>query len=401
MPPDPRPYHRLAAIAWAAVLSLQVASTAAPASADKASATPKAPAPANSTFSPGDGAYRLSIPAGWSRSTVPSRGAEITLLRNSPKSTFPSLIGAAHAPAAPGEPRDFKGLTEGTKRDFASRLKGLTVESDEDFKLAGEPAKRIVLAGKNAGDGRPLKMALVMTYHGPGRFVFTALAPADEFDAVGADFDKLLKSFTFGPGGQGAAPPGAPAKDQTPADRTRFTSPDRSFTLTYNNRWGVVKDPPEPRVMLLMPAVALQQRRVPTDVPELFVTVEKVGRRPTLDQLEDKALNEFQAVAPDAHVVSSDEAKLGGEPARRVVIEGRGRLGGPQRKSVTVLCNHGDSTYAVGCVGLSDAFDANVQDFDAVLASFRFADRPNIGEADDGKKANEKPPAKDNNELPF
>src|SRR5690242_7885435 len=108
---DPRTLHRLAAVAWTMVLGVPLA---APASADKVSAASKPPAAAVSNFSPTDGAYRLTIPAGWSRSAVPSRGAEITLLKSSAKTTFPSLMGATHAPASPGEPRDFKGLTEAT-----------------------------------------------------------------------------------------------------------------------------------------------------------------------------------------------------------------------------------------------------------------------------------------------
>ena len=184
-------------------------------------------------------------------------------------------------------------------------------------------------------------------------------------------------------------------------DRTKFESPDHKFALTYNNRWGVVADPPAPRVMLLMPAVALKQRRLPADVPQLFVTVESGGRKRSLDQLEDKALNDFQAVAPDARVVSSDEVKLGGEPARRVVLEGRGRLGGPQHKSVTVFCVHGDSTYSVGCLGLSDGFDTNARDLDAVVASFRFTRGREPGESNNGSKTDDKAPAEDKNKLPF
>jgi hypothetical protein len=99
--------------------------------------------------------------------------------------------------------------------------------------------------------------------------------------------------------------------------------------------------------------------------------------------------------------VSSDDVTLGGEPARRVVLEGRGRLGGPQHKSVTVLCVHGDSTWSVGCVGNADGFDTNAQDLDAVVASFRFTPAGAPGEANDGPKTDDTAPAEGNNKLPF
>jgi hypothetical protein len=394
MLPDPRPRQPSAAVACAVIVIVPL--LAAAATADPRPAPGKTLTPTASTFAPADGAYQLTVPSGWTRSKVASPGAEITLLKNSPDSAFPSLMAASHAAMRPGERGDLKGSVDYAKRAFASRLKDLSVESDEDIKLAGEPAKRLVLAGKRPEDGRPLMMALVQAYHGADSFVFTALSPSDQFGAVSAEFDTFLKSFSFGPAGKSVATPAASAPD-----RTKFESPDHKFALTYNNRWGVVADPPAPRVMLLMPAVALKQQRLPADVPELFVTVESGRRKPTLDQLEDKALNDFQAVAPDARVVSSDKVTLGGEPARRVVLEGRGRLGGPQNKSVTVFCLHGDSTYSVGCVGLSDGFDTNAHDLDAVVASFRFTRGVESGEASDGSTTDDKAPAEDNNKLPF
>jgi hypothetical protein len=395
-----RPWVRITIVAHLAVLGTGasiVPVLAAAALADPRPAPGKALTANRSTFSPADGAYKLTFPSGWTRSKVASPGAEITLIKNAPDSTFPSLMAANHAALHRGERSDFKGLADYAKRAFASRLKDLSVESDEDIKLAGEPAKRLVLVGKRPEDDRPLKMALVQAYHGRDTFVFTALGPSDEFGAVSADFDTFLKSFSFGPAGKSAAAtPAASAPG-----RTKFENPDHKFTLTYNNRWGAVADPPAPRVMLLMPAVALKQQRLPTDVPELFVTVESGGRKPTLDQLQDKALNDFQAVAPDGRVVASDEVTLGGEPARRIVLEGRGRLGGPQHKSVTVFCVHDDSTYSVGCVGLSDGFDTNAHDLDAVVASFQFTRAGESGEANDGSKTDDKAPAEDKNKPPF
>src|SRR5437764_95668 len=127
-----------------------------------------------------------------------------------------------------------------------------------------------------------------------------------------------------------------------------FQSPDRSFTLTYPAGWSVVKTPPEPMLMLLVKGQP-PRGRPPEGAPMIFATKEKVTGRPTLDQLEEKTLDAFKEAHPDGQTVTSDPAKLGGEPARRVTMKGRGRLGEAEVVAVTVVCLHGDATYSLGC----------------------------------------------------
>jgi hypothetical protein len=175
----------------------------------------------------------------------------------------------------------------------------------------------------------------------------------------------------------------------------KFKSPDGSFTLTCPDGWSVVKTPPEPMVMLLVKGAPPARGRPPEGRPILFAAKEKVTGRPTLDQLEEKALTAFKDAHPDGQVVSSDPAKLGGEPARRIAMKGRGRLGEAEVAVVTVVCLHGDAAYSLGCSSAPEDIDRHAADLDKVVASFRFGD----AKAKDDGGAKEKKP--DDNKLPF
>jgi hypothetical protein len=174
-----------------------------------------------------------------------------------------------------------------------------------------------------------------------------------------------------------------------------FQSPDKSFTLTYPDGWSVVKSPPEPMVMLLVKGQP-PRGRPPEGAPIIFASTEKVTGRPTLDQLEEKTLTAFKDAHPDGQIVSSDQANLGGEPARRVAMKGRGRLGEAEVAVVTVVCLHGNAIFSVGCSSAPEDTARHAADLDKVVASFRFGDAKS---KDGGGEKEKKPPA--DNKLPF
>lgn len=180
-----------------------------------------------------------------------------------------------------------------------------------------------------------------------------------------------------------------PARSAEPADK-KFEN--ARFTVAYPPRWGVVQNPPAPLLLLLTPGA-----RASRDGPTIYVSAER--GKSTLDQLEEKTVADLKQTSPDAQVLSSDDAKLGGERARKVVIKGRDRLGGPERQSAMVLCVHGDFAYAVGCTAAADDFDRNGADLDKVAASFRFSDGASKGKGKDDKPKDEKP--KEGEKLPF
>ena len=176
---------------------------------------------------------------------------------------------------------------------------------------------------------------------------------------------------------------------------SNFRSPDGSFTLSYPGGWSVVKTPPEPMRMLLVKGQP--PRGLPPDgTPMIFATREKVTGRPTLEQLEEKTLSAFKEAHPDAQILSSEAAKLGGEPARRFTMKGRGRLGGAEVAVVTVVCLHGDATYSLGCSSIPEDTERHGADLDKIVASFRFGDARGKDDAGDKEK---KPP--EDNKLPF
>jgi hypothetical protein len=174
-----------------------------------------------------------------------------------------------------------------------------------------------------------------------------------------------------------------------------FKSPDGSFTVTCPDGWSVVKPPPAPMAMLLVKGQP-PRGRPPEGGPLIFATREKVTGRPTLDQLEEKTLAAFKENYPDAQIVSADPAKQGGEPARRITMKGRGRLGGAEVVNVTVVCLHGDATYSLGCLSAPEDSDRHAADLDKVVASLRFGD---VRAKDDAGEKEKKPP--DDNKLPF
>ena len=176
---------------------------------------------------------------------------------------------------------------------------------------------------------------------------------------------------------------------------SKVQSPDGSFTLTYPGGWSVVKARPEPMLMLLVKGQP-PRGQPPEGTPMIFATKEKVTGRPTLDQLEEKSLNAFKEAHPDAQVVSSEAAKLGGEPARRITMKGRGRLGGAEVAVVTVVCLHGDATYSLGCSSIPEDTERHAADLDKIVASFRFG---NDRAKDDAGEKEKKPP--EDNKLPF
>jgi hypothetical protein len=174
-----------------------------------------------------------------------------------------------------------------------------------------------------------------------------------------------------------------------------FKSPDGSFTLAYPDGWSLVKPPPEPMMMLLVKGQP-PRGRPPEGTPMIFATREKVTGKPTLDQLEESTLTAVKEAHPDAQTVSSRPAKLGGEPARRITMKGRGRLGEAEVVAVTVVCLHGDATYSLGCSSLPEDSERFATDLDKIVASFRFGD---VRAKDDAGEKEKKPPA--DNKLPF
>lgn len=180
-------------------------------------------------------------------------------------------------------------------------------------------------------------------------------------------------------------------------DSKKFDGPGRGFTLSYPARWNIVESPPEPTVMLLTPTKPIRGR-APDGAPTMYVKREP-GARGALDQLEEKAVAAIKEKSPDAQVLSSDDARLGGEKARRVMIKARDRLGGSEVQSALVLCVHGDTAYTLGCTAQADDFDRIAADLDKVLASFRFTDAASKGKGKDEKPGDKKP--KDGEKLPF
>jgi len=175
----------------------------------------------------------------------------------------------------------------------------------------------------------------------------------------------------------------------------KFQSSDGSFTLTYPDGWSVVKPPPEPMMMLLVKG-APPRGRPAEGTPMIFATREKVTGKPTLDQLEEKTLAAFKEAHPDAQIVSSDAAKLGGEPARRITMKGRGRLGEAEVVDVMVVSLHGDATYSLGCSSTDEDTERHAADLDKIVASFRFG---NVRGKDGASEKEKKPP--EDNKLPF
>jgi hypothetical protein len=92
----------------------------------------------------------------------------------------------------------------------------------------------------------------------------------------------------------------------------------------------------------------------------------------TYDQILSGMLAELQKNGSRASVTECNSVMLSGETARRVLISGYRVDAGSAYLSVSVICLHAGTTYAIEGSSLPEHFEQLKLDFDRVVSSFRF-----------------------------
>ena len=246
-----------------------------------------------------------------------------------------------------------------TMKEKAAARAGFTLIEDGAFTVGDWKTHRFVFDIK-AGDATTRGIQFVMVKDGSA-YVMTFYMPPEKFNKEAEDRTfKLCGQFTAG----GKQPVVANA-----GKGTMFESKEFGFTLTYPPGWN--KAGAEQKGM----ALALGRKASAGKVPQIIMVMAdnlEPGEKVDLKETEQKLVESSKASVKEARVLEAAEIKLGGEPARRVVLGGMRLADEHEGRLMVVCCIQGGHVIAVLAGAPVEDLSALKGDVDKVVGSFKF-----------------------------
>lgn len=172
----------------------------------------------------------------------------------------------------------------------------------------------------------------------------------------------------------------------TKQDKTaRFESKDLGFSLVYPTTWG--KQALDQKGV----ALALARRASAGKVPQILMVMADTldaDDKSDLKEMETRLVASTNSSLKDGKVLEAVDSKLGGEPARRVILGGTRVSDDHQGRVILTFCIKGRATFALMAGGPVEDFTGVKADVDQIIASFKFQN------AADTKTATGETPAK-------
>ena len=333
--------------------------------------------------------FRLQLPTGWTDTKIVQPPAVLSLAKPASVGAVPQTMIVITNPLDAGTQPSLKEMEDVLGKVIAAFVKDAKPLEASDARLGGEPARRVVLTGTREADGRELRSMMIFAIRGRSLAALLGSAPAEDFEAFAADFDRTAASFAF-IDADAAAPESAPAptagatpaKPATPAPAAQtpaaadpnaaaFDIAEAGFTLNGPSGWTARKAP-APGIPLMLVAPASKPGARAGTITIATDPLPGAGIRPTPNQLADDTVKALKATLPDAKIVESADPKLGTQRARQVVVAGHRTLGNADVRLVILCFQSGDKAVTITGESLATEFDALKSAMDQVTASLAF-----------------------------
>lgn len=164
-----------------------------------------------------------------------------------------------------------------------------------------------------------------------------------------------------------------------------FDSKELGFSFVYPTTW--TKQTLDQKGVALVLSRHASAGKVPQLLMVLADTLD-ADDKSDLKEMETRLVASSNSSLKDGKVLEAVDSKLGGEPARRVILGGTRVADDHQGRVILTFCIKGRSTFGLMAGGPVEDFAGVKKDVDQIIASFKF---PNAG---DPKTATGETPAK-------
>ena len=277
-------------------------------------------------YVPEDRSYTMLYPSDWK--IVPGKGPLAVSFVN-PKTVpgqaveFLSLM----IVSSKGDP--LERISEAMKEQLAAKP-GVTPVEDGTFTVGAWKTHRFVYDVKSPNNVMTRAIQFVMVKDA-SVYVITLHIPPDKFDKAAEERAfELCGTFKIGtdPGAGGAV-------SDKPDKGTMFESKEFGFSLIYPTSWN--KQNLDQKGVALALAKHASAGKVPQILMVMADTLDP-DEKPDLKEMETKLIGSTQASLKDGKIIEAADGKLGGEPARRVVLGGERGASQHQGRVILTFC---------------------------------------------------------------
>lgn len=291
------------------------------------------------------------------------------------------------APPAPAPVRNFRAWAKAVREGVAQKVTDFKLVSENQASLGGTVALRLIFDSKQDKGGDTVRMIQWICEKGDKAYVLTFMFDPKRMTKVIPVEQAVSRSFVFAP--KDAATDTGGHKVAT--EPTPYEDKARGFRLNYPPGWG------KAGAQLPGVSLALGKSASAGKVAQLLMVMAnplEPNEQVTLKLMEgllDKILP--AAGLKDAKTAEATDIKLGGEPARRLLLTGTRQADEHAIRALGVVALHNrTAVILIGAAPVED-FDAFATDFDKVTESFAFLDASPPAADAKAPTADAKPPA--------
>jgi hypothetical protein len=252
-------------------------------------------------------------------------------------------------------------LAKAMKDQFAAKP-GITPVEDAAFTVGNWKTHRFVYDVKAPNNITSRAIQFIMVKDASA-YVISFHMPPENYTKENQDRAfELCGTFKIG------VDPGAVAT--TRQDKTEtFDSKELGFSLTYPTTWG--KQALDQKGV----ALALARRASAGKVPQILMVMADTldpDDKSDLKEMETRLVASTNSSLKDGKVIEAVDSKLGGQPARRVILGGTRVSDDHQGRVILTFCIKGRATFALMAGGPIEDFEGVKSDVDKIIASFTF-----------------------------
>jgi len=156
-----------------------------------------------------------------------------------------------------------------------------------------------------------------------------------------------------------------------------YSSAEHHFKIQYLSTWKTEepKNTPDMKpwiIVRFVPTNTEIQSHAVVAMPPL--EDHKAGEAIKLDDIATALVDHMKPDMPDASIVVATDTKLGGEPARRMILTGHSKKDNAEMKLLVVAAAHKDKPYVVGLMATKDEWEKSKDGFDLLIETFGFTE---------------------------
>jgi len=309
-------------------------------------------------YQPEDKSFTLLYPSSW-KVVSGQKPPNVAMFAN-PDSVKPGTVTESITLAIVStQGANFDRFCDAAKAQMAAK-EGLTLIEDANFTVGTWKTHRFVFDVKSNGlTIRAIKFIMIKDQ---SAYVLTFYMSPEKYTKEAEDRAfQLCGTFKLG---------GDQPTTTTTDGPTAFESKEFGFRLSYPPTW--TKQALDQQGL----ALAISRRASAGKVPQILMVMADTldaDEKVDLKEMETKLIESTKASLKDGKVIESADCKLGGEPARRVILGGTRVADDHQGRAILTFCIRGRSTFGLVAGSPIEDFDKVKADVDKIVASFAFA----------------------------